>query len=86
MGKTDLNVPITAEELMEAKKKCRIGDRVKVFNDWRTNLKKTQRSLEKYGRLEESRIVRKFSHTVLLENGRYVDYVEIAMQRRKAKK
>lgn len=83
MGKTDLNIPITAEELTKVKKHCRIGDKVRVFNDWRINPK---RNLEKYGRWEESRIVRKFSHTVLLENGRYVDYVEIAMQRRKAKR
>lgn len=86
MGKSDLNVPITAEELMDAKKNCRIGDKVRIFNDWRTNLKNTQRSLKHYGRWEESKIVRKFVHTVLLENGRYVDYVEIAIQRRKVKK
>ena len=87
MGKVNLKkFPITEEELKEVKKNCRIGDKVRVFNDWRTNLKKTQRSVERYGRWEESKIIRKFSHVALLENGRYVDYVEIAIQRRKAKK
>ena len=75
MGKVDLKkFPITEEELKEVKKNCRIGDKVRVFNDWRTNLKKTQRSVERGG------------GGAAREGGRYVDYVEIAIQRRKAKK
>ena len=59
---------------------------LKKFPITEEELKKTQRSVERYGRWEESKIIRKFSHVALLENGRYVDYVEIAIQRRKAKK
>lgn len=80
MGKRDeLNKPITANEIAEARRKCQVGDKVRVFNLWRANFK---RDTENYGRLEESRIAKKFRYMVQLENGRCVDYAEIAMQRR----
>lgn len=81
MGKrNDMDNPITAEEIKEAREKCQVGDKVRVFNLWRANFK---RNTESYGRWEESRIANKFRNIVRLENGRCVDYAEIAMQRRK---
>lgn len=83
MGKRDeMNIPITAEEITEARMKCQIGDKVRVFNPRRVNLKK---DTESYGQMEESRIAKKFRHIVQLENGVCIDYTEIAMQRRNLK-
>lgn len=76
----DLNSPVTADEIAEAREKCKVGDKIKVFNPWRADFK---RNTESYGRLEESKIAKKFKHIVKLENGRCVDYAEVAMQRRK---
>lgn len=75
---TDWKVPITKEERIEARKKCRIGDRITVYNYWKWNKYKSG-----YGRWETSRIKKKFRYIVLLENGRAVDYAEVAWQRRK---
>ena len=73
--------PIWPEEIREAKKNCKIGDLIYVFNPWKSG--KTEGG-EWFGVIEQSRIKAKFPHIVLLENGRSVDYAEIAMQRRNA--
>ena len=77
--RTSWKMPITKEERMEAKKTCQIGDKLLVFNHWKSKNKEKEIS---YGVWEISRIKRKFRYLVLLENGRTVDYAEIARQRR----
>ena len=72
--------PIWPTEIKEAKKNCRIGDLIYVFNPWKSG--KTD-GAEWFGAMEQSKIKAKFPHIVLLENGRAVDYAEIAMQRRR---
>lgn len=75
--RTDWKMPITEEERMEARRKCRIGDKLMVFNHWKSKKKEIG-----YGVWEISRIKHKFRYIVLLENGRTVDYAEVARQRR----
>lgn len=42
----ELNNPITAKEITEAREKCKVGDKIKVFNPWRADFK---RNIESYG-------------------------------------
>lgn len=70
-------MPITKEERTEARRKCRIGDKLMVFNHWKSKKKEIG-----YGVWEISRIKKKFRYIVLLENGRTIDYAEVARQRR----
>lgn len=72
--------PIWPGEIREAKKNCKIGDLIYVFNPWKSGKADGE---EWFGAIEQSRIKAKFPHIVLLENGRAVDYAEIAMQRRR---
>lgn len=75
-------MPISEKELMDARRNCKVGDSIQVFNHWRYDLREKQ-GKEGTGQYEKSRIKQKFNFIVLLENGRAVDYAEIAMQRRK---
>lgn len=75
--RADWKMPITKEERIEARKKCRIGDELMVFNHWKSKKKEIG-----YGVWETSRIKKKFRYIVVLENGRTVDYAEVARQRR----
>lgn len=70
---------ITAEEIERAKK-IRIGDTVTVVNRFK------MRSGDEmaWGVTEKHKVVRKFRHIVLLDNGASVDYAEVAMQARRA--
>ena len=68
-------MPVTEKEWLDARLNCKVGDTIRVFNHWREEVKGK-------GRWEKSRIKKKFSFIVLLENGRSVDYAEVAMQRR----
>lgn len=71
-------IPVSKEEWERARMECRVGDSVRVFNHWRADL-----SAERWsGKVEISKIKQKFPYIVLLENGRTVDYAEIARQRR----
>lgn len=74
-------MPITEKEWLEARRDCKVGDKLRVFNHWREDLKAKQ-TKEGKGRWEKSRIRQKFPFIVVLENGRAVDYAEVAMQRR----
>lgn len=74
-------MPISKKEWWEARLNCKVGDSIWVFNHWREDLKEKQ-GKEGKGRWEESRIRKKFAFIVLLENGRAVDYAEVALQRR----
>lgn len=67
--------PISPDELEQARR-VPIGTLITVFN-----LRKAKPGDEmSWGVLEESRIVRKFPHVVLLENGITVDYADIALR------
>ena len=60
-----------------------VGDTIRVFNHWREEEVKGKQGKEGRGADgRKSRIKKKFSFIVLLENGRSVDYAEVAMQRR----
>ena len=74
--------PISSEELDQARR-VSIGTKI-----WVCNLRKERRgdgpgNEPAWGEQEESRIVKKFPHLVLLENGLTADYAEVAMQLRK---
>lgn len=75
-----LKSPITPHELREVKKSCRIGDKVRVLNPCRCVRRPNG---DWFGTIETARIIRKFPHIVLLDNGLTVDYAEIAMQKRR---
>lgn len=74
-------MPISMKEWLNTRLNCKVGDSIWVFNHWRYDLKEEQ-GKEGKGRWEKSRIRKKFSFIVLLENGRAVDYAEVALQRR----
>lgn len=75
---------VLKEEIEQVKKNCKIGDRVKVFNHWREGNYKLHKANggEKTGKLEYSRIVKKYKHIVVLDNRRCMSYAELALQRR----
>lgn len=73
--------PVRKEEWMAAHRNCRVGDTLKAFNHWRADLRE-QYTKAGYGKWEKSKIKKKFPFLVLLENGRTVDYAEVALQRR----
>lgn len=70
---------ITAEEIERAKR-IEIGDTVTVANRFK------MRSGDEmaWGVTERHKVVGKFRHIVLLDNGASVDYAEVAMQARRA--
>ena len=74
-------MPVTEKEWLDARLNCKVGDTIRVFNHWREEVNGKQGKAGR-GRWEKSRIKKKFSFIVLLENGRSVDYAEVAMQRR----
>lgn len=69
--------PIRERELSEAGK-VPIGTLIRVLNPW----KKNSREDFSWGIYEYARVVKKYPHIAILDNGMSVDYAEIAMQMR----
>lgn len=76
-----LRNPIWPDEIGRARR-VPVGTKIRVCNHRKERKGNRPENVPAWGALEESRIVRKFPHVVLLENGMSVDYAEIAMQMR----